>query len=265
MRYLGSVALAALIIGPAMAADLPVKAPAYKAPPAAVAVYDWTGFYIGIHGGGAWSRGDGIVDPLPSPIDFNMSREVFNLRGDRALAGVHAGYNWQPVPNALFGVEADWSWTNVRASETRPARDPAGVPFPVETITMSRNLDWLASFRARLGLTFNSFLIYGTGGLALGSVAYAGSHVSGNFIWPANLRQTEVGFVVGGGGEWGLTSNLTLRGEYLYYRLNGESVTVDSIPTSPPFQLRYTWQPHDTHVARAALTYKWGSPVVARY
>ena len=42
-RFLGSLALAAMIAGPATAADLP-----YKAPPALpVAYYDWSGIYGG--------------------------------------------------------------------------------------------------------------------------------------------------------------------------------------------------------------------------
>src|SRR5258705_13431910 len=49
---LGSVALAAMIAGPAMAADMPLKAP----PP--VVVYSWTGCYVGGHVGGKSSRSD---------------------------------------------------------------------------------------------------------------------------------------------------------------------------------------------------------------
>src|ERR1700756_2460595 len=40
----------------AVAADLSL-APLYKAPPTAAALpYDWSGFYLGINGGGGWGR-----------------------------------------------------------------------------------------------------------------------------------------------------------------------------------------------------------------
>jgi len=40
---------------PASAADLAAR-PYTKAPPMMAAIYDWSGFYIGINGGGATSR-----------------------------------------------------------------------------------------------------------------------------------------------------------------------------------------------------------------
>ena len=78
---LAGAAVAALIAGPAMAADLPVKAPPI------VPVYDWTGFYVGINGGYSFGR---------SETDFNFPgfpivSGKFNLNG--GLAGGQAGYN----------------------------------------------------------------------------------------------------------------------------------------------------------------------------
>ena len=42
---------------PAVAADLAAR-PYTKAPPMIAAVYDWSGFYIGVNGGGGWSRNE---------------------------------------------------------------------------------------------------------------------------------------------------------------------------------------------------------------
>ena len=39
----------------AFAADLAAR-PYTKAPPVVAALYDWSGFYIGINGGGVWSH-----------------------------------------------------------------------------------------------------------------------------------------------------------------------------------------------------------------
>jgi hypothetical protein len=59
-----SIVFVGLLTGPAMAADLPVKAPIYETP-AVAPVYNWTGFYVGVNGGGSWGRSnpDVVYDP----------------------------------------------------------------------------------------------------------------------------------------------------------------------------------------------------------
>jgi outer membrane immunogenic protein len=62
----GSVALIALGLSfPAMAADLEVGGPAYKAARPVVRAYDWSGFYVGGNVGGHWAfdRITTITDP----------------------------------------------------------------------------------------------------------------------------------------------------------------------------------------------------------
>ena len=54
MLIAGSIALVVLAAAPAVAADMSVRAPVPKEPP--FPVYNWTGFYVGIQGGGGWSR-----------------------------------------------------------------------------------------------------------------------------------------------------------------------------------------------------------------
>jgi outer membrane immunogenic protein len=71
--------------------------------------------------------------------------------------------------------------------------------------------------------------------------------------------------VVGAGAEWGITPNLVVRAEYLFYRLSGTSAVANGVPAFPPFQIRYGWNDFDTQVARVGLSYKFGGPVVARY
>ena len=82
---LASACLFALA-APASAADLAAR-PYTKAPVAVASVYNWTGFYLGIVGGGAWENGSG--DP--------------KMKG--GFVGGTAGYNWQTC-NVVFGVEA---------------------------------------------------------------------------------------------------------------------------------------------------------------
>ncbi len=120
---------------PAMAADL-AAAPRYtKAPEAAVAVYNWTGFYIGGFGGYAGEN---------SSADPKMSG---------GFAGGTVGYNWQSS-NIVFGLEADGGWADVNASATAFG------------ITGTSRINELGTVRGRLGFAVNQVMFYGTGGYA---------------------------------------------------------------------------------------------------
>ena len=65
MKNLRLVTAAVITLGaaaPAAAADLPARpAPYTKAPAVVAAAYDWSGFYIGINGGGGFSHNAGIL------------------------------------------------------------------------------------------------------------------------------------------------------------------------------------------------------------
>jgi hypothetical protein len=112
---LSSAVLVALIATPAMAADLPVRAPVYRAPP--VTLYDWTGFYIGGHGGWAWTQKDWR--------DGLSGVELVSYTADRSIGGVQGGYNRQ-TGAFVVGVEAQSSWGEIRkgADWTDPEPNP---------------------------------------------------------------------------------------------------------------------------------------------
>src|SRR5438105_10934060 len=128
---------------PASAADLAAR-PYTKAPVAVASVYNWTGFYLGIVGGGAWENASG--DP--------------KMKG--GFVGGTAGYNWQ-AGNVVFGVEADGAWADVSASATGAALVPG---FGVVTATASSKTDAMGTVRGRIGYAVNQVLFYGTGGYA---------------------------------------------------------------------------------------------------
>lgn len=243
----------------ALGADLPRKAPAAPPPPPP---FSWTGFYVGIHAGGAWTSGDSNFNPLPDPVSWNRSPETFDLSRSSGLVGVHLGYNWQFAPQWVVGIEGDWSWTNNSTSEFVNTRNSAGVAFaPASPAVMSRDLDWLASIRARLGflVTPNLFL-YGTGGAAFGHVNYNAtlSSVPPGTVWAVDFDKTGTGWVVGGGVEWHWASNWLLRAEYLFYRLPSETAIATGNPNNfPGFTIQYNWNDIDVNVVRAGLSYKF--------
>src|SRR3954465_1229470 len=98
--FLATVALAAFG-APALAADLggrgypyAAKAPVYAAP-----LYNWTGFYLGAHLGGAFSS------------DNNFSGLSTGNNGNgRFLGGLQGGADWQFNPNFGVGAEGQDSW-----------------------------------------------------------------------------------------------------------------------------------------------------------
>src|SRR5437660_8078172 len=119
-------------------------APYYQPGPAYNPIYTWTGFYVGINGGGGWGRSqwDGV--------------DTFDVSG--GLIGATVGYNWQ-FGGTVIGAEGDIDWSAINATTTL-----LGAPG-CET----RN-KWLATARGRLGYGFDRFLPYFTDVLALGAI-----------------------------------------------------------------------------------------------
>jgi outer membrane immunogenic protein len=177
------VGLWALAGGAAGAADLP---PYYQPGPAYNPIYTWTGFYVGINGGGGW--GSSQWDALNS----------FDVSG--GLIGGTVGYNWQ-FGQAVVGAEGDIDWSGIKGTTT------VLCPGGCET----RN-KWLATARGRLGLAFDRFLPYVTGGLAFGDINATVPILPGGSI-------SNAGWTVGAGLEVGLVSNVSLKAEYLYVDL----------------------------------------------
>jgi outer membrane immunogenic protein len=248
--------LIALLGTPALAADMAVKAP----PPPPAPAWSWTGFYIGVHAGGGWSRGDLRADYLPFP-EFGLNPTLATSNGSGALGGGQAGYNWMAAPSWLIGVEGDVSKTRINSSLTAiPTAFVTGLPVPAQPTTWSRNLEWLASARARLGYTPTpNMLLYVTGGAAWGGFNYNASFVNltaGSNNWMAPFSKTDSGYVVGGGAEWMVAAHWMLRAEYLFYHLSGTS----NLATNPVFTInpiQFTWNSTNTNVVRVGASYKF--------
>jgi len=175
------------VAAPVRAADLSV-APIYKAPPVvATPAYNWSGFYLGVNGGGAWGTSN-----WNSAGSRNLSGEV---------VGGTAGANWQ-MGHAVLGVEGDVDWSNLKGTSTA-----AGCPAGCTT-----NNDWLGTVRGRAGYAFDRFLPFVTGGLAVGDIKAGTPGLTG-------ATQTNAGWTAGGGVEFALTNNWTAKAEYLHVDL----------------------------------------------
>lgn len=207
-----AMASGAMII-PASAADLEFMPPPPPFQPA------WAGFYVGGHVGYGEADADVDVDidyfDIPDPVDeddsFSFSSD---LGGDGLIGGVQGGYNWQ-FNSLVFGIEGDISFTDwSQKSVVFDRSDVLDLGFsgldPDEDAfgTASVEIDFLASVRGRLGMAFDNFLIYGTGG-----VAWADADARARIVvddaefdltteWTGKESFDDIGFVVGGGMGW---------------------------------------------------------------
>ncbi len=258
----GIAAIAMLAAAPAFAADLRPVAPMYKAPPMMVPPQSWTGFYIGGDLGGGWSHTSGSWTGLPSAAAFGVNPTGGSLNGSSLLGGVHAGFDYQFAPTWVFGVEGDWTWTHTGGSNSQ-SWTMFGTATPVgggAATTMDATVDWLASFRGRLGyLVTPNVLAYATGGIAWGSVHYSAtaSDPATGYLASTAFSNTSDGFVVGGGLEWALTHHWSVRAEYLFYHLGNGTSTIVTPAAFPAFPSSFSWSRTNVDVARAGLSYKF--------
>ena len=186
---LASAAIVALGAASASAADLPTrKTMPYKAQPYAQ-VYNWSGFYLGVNGGGGWGDSD-------------------SSNGFRGLVGGTVGFNYQ-VSQAVFGLEGDIDWSDLR-------RSGSCAGFSCE----ARN-SWLSTVRGRLGYAFDRVMPYVTGGVAFGDIK---TSVAG--IGDSNV--TKSGWTVGGGLEAAIAGPWTAKVEYLFVDLGSGDSPVGS-------------------------------------
>jgi outer membrane immunogenic protein len=252
---LGTAALVALVAGgSAMAADQRVKAPVYKAAPP-VAAYDWTGFYVGGHVGYGWAKpgvsdpitGAPLVSPLPSPKGF--------------LGGVQAGVNYQFITGWVIGVEADFTWTNVKGSANCVVLSCA--PGGLELFGYP---DQHATLAARIGYDFNRLLAYVKAGGAWVHEDFRQTALTAGArcTVPCTASNTGTGWMVGGGLEYAWTRNWSVKVEYSYMSFDTKVLT--DVTNGVEHNIF-----NETRVlqdVKLGLNYRfdWGpSPVVAKY
>ena len=210
-----TMALTVSAVQIASAADLPTKAPVYKAPPPVVA-YNWAGFYIGAHVGGAWGNTD-----ISQFSDF-LEGGSMNVSG--AFGGGQIGFNWMASPNILLGLEADVSGGKLSGSmNTSP-------PFvSPERLLYEDKIDVFGTARGRVGYVQNNWLVYGTGGFAWAEDTLSRTQLAGNPQFSPPIGSvfshdgTRTGWTAGAGIEWGIAPHWSAKLEYLYMDFAGQN------------------------------------------
>ncbi len=204
MASVGAIALA----GSAFAADLPSRAPPpVYVPP--VPIFTWTGIYVGGQIGYAWGTSN-------TNLGDNFGDYVsFSTNNSGVIGGAHVGYNLQ-LSQFVVGLEGDVDGSSLRKSISNTALID-GVLVPT---TISGNINVQGSIRGRVGYAFDRVLLYATGG-----VAFAG--INGSISTPFgydSASTTRVGWTVGGGLEYAITNNWSVRAEYRYAQFGHSTV-----------------------------------------
>jgi outer membrane immunogenic protein len=265
--FAASVATVALFAGgSAGAADVP--APVYKAP-VAVAVYNWTGLYLGanagVSAGVAPLTQTSTFIPFPPDINNQSTHSAFG-----AVGGLQAGYNRQ-FGRVVWGIEGDIQLSGQRS-------DPSCLTFcdfnfqtpnAVQFDSVAQRIPWFATLRGRIGYAAGPTLFYLTAGAAFADIktTYSTTELA---TFNGTISDRRVGFAVGGGIEAAVFGNWTAKIEYLY---------LDFGPTNPDFRysapgggfgppgpiplLSQVFGNVSDHILRAGLNYRFGDPMQA--
>lgn len=206
-RFLLASAGAAALAGSAVAADLPLRSPPppYVPPPP---VFTWTGLYAGASVGYAWANdhasisdpgilttvvGDVVVPGVPAVF------VPFGLSPSGVIGGGQIGYNLQ-YNQWVLGLEGDVSGLSL--SQTRFAG--------FDSVRTQSNIQ--GSVRLRAGFALDRVLLYATGGAGFAGIE---NTYSSGFGFDS-IGRTRTGWTVGGGIEYAVTNNWSIRAEYRY-------------------------------------------------
>jgi outer membrane immunogenic protein len=269
-KVIGVLSTLGLTLGlaaPAMAADMAVKAP----PIVPIAIYSWTGFYVGVNGGGGFTDDRSLLvnetfagAPFVSgtwPGSGNFGKR--DVSG--GFGGGQIGYNWQR-DHFVFGLEADIEGSGISGSSLATITPYIAAPNSI-TVGFNERLDWFGTARGRVGWAWDRFLLYATGGFAYGQVK-SSMTMSDTFGFTAatTSSSTRGGFVVGGGGEYAFNNNWSVKVEYQYIDLGRRTLAATEFLGGAPslFAVNSTNR-YDYHTVRVGVNYKWGGPIVAKY
>lgn len=192
-KFLLATAATIALANVASAADLPARYPTKAVP--YVALYNWTGFYVGANIGYGWGR---------ASDDIGLST---NMNG--VIGGGQIGYNWQ-MNNLVLGVETDFQGSGQSSTQT------------VGALSLSERIRYFGTVRARLGYAWDRTLLYVTGGYAYTNIGADLSGPGGT----ASSNTTKGGGTVGAGLEYAFAGPWSAKLEYLYVDTGTQSVTL---------------------------------------
>jgi outer membrane immunogenic protein len=254
---LGTIAVVSLAAAaPASAADLAARPYAKAPPPMIAAIYDWSGFYIGINGGGGWSQkcwdrtNDAGLILTPA-----FAEGCHDASG--AVAGGQIGYRWQ-ASSWVFGLEAQGDWADLKGSRTSV--------FDIAARNQSK-IDAFGLFTGQIGYAWNSALVYVKGGAAVTGDHYRIFDIPTGVEF-ARANETRWGGVVGVGVEFGFAPNWSVAFEYDHLFMGDRDVTFSgrgAFGFAPGAFVATDRIRQDVDLATVRVNYRWGGPVISKY
>jgi outer membrane immunogenic protein len=229
------------VAAPAFGADLAPRTYTKAPPMAAAAIYDWSGFYIGINGG--WGN----------------SHDSWNLVGvggegsydaNGGTVGGQIGYRWQ-MGQIVFGVEGQGNWANFKGSNTSV----------ITGFTNQGKTDAFGLITGQVGYAFNNVLLYAKGGAAVTGNSYSIFTPAGALAGTGS-DDTRWGGAIGAGVEVGFAPNWSVGVEYDHLFMADSTINFTT-PTGAAFGTDRISQ--DIDLVTVRLNYKFGGPLVAKY
>jgi outer membrane immunogenic protein len=252
-----------------------LAAPAMAEP---IAFHRWASFYAGLNAG--FGRPQESFEVVPAgalisiPFDGSLGWGQ-SLAGSSTAGftgGGEIGYNWQPLDQLVFGLEADAQYFggSVHNDGSFHSSVPPSAPGGFATLSnsVSSTTPWFGTLRGRIGTTIvnPNLLVFATGGLAYGqekvdatitATAPGAILVS---VWPFNQSQTGFGYTLGGGAEWAVDGRWSVKAEYLYISLPAiaqVSATTFLGPSAfPTDQMSLTSSRNVLNIVRFAVNYR---------
>lgn len=240
-----------------LAADLPMKAMPYAAPP----VFSWTGCYVGVHAGA------GV-----------MHDTWTDENGTGGLAGGQLGCNYQDG-NWVFGAEGEGYWSGIKATDARSGslsnltQQFAIGGLTTDTLTAKNKYDF--SIAARAGIAFDRTLVYGKAGWVWGKFDFLSTESccgSTPVLSTSAASGTLDGLLLGAGIEHALTNNWTVKLEYNFLKYGSKELSFTSCSNSGGPTTCFadgTGTVHaDKQIFKIGANYLFnvgGAPLVAKY
>jgi outer membrane immunogenic protein len=248
------VAAAAVVSAPALAADMS----------------NWSGLYVGGNIGAMFARASGTSDFTDTTPAFSSNPQTNSFSKTGFLGGGQVGINWQFNPAWVAGMEADWDWTGKRYSFCRQT-DSTSAPCSDSSDgfeTISSKTDWLATARARLGVTAGNWLFYGTGGAALGRINTSltlnclvngcGANSTVALAATSTTSTVKVGWAAGLGAEVMLGGQWSARAEWLHVDLGTVSNMLPTVGSVGTVQTAVWSRVERFDEFRVGLNYRFG-------
>lgn len=239
-RLLLASAAVVAMSAPSFAADLAAR-PYTKAPPPIVSpATNWSGFYIGAMGG--YASSDQIRGSIPGLGGGSLNTGEL----DGGFGGGTIGYNWQaPGSQFVWGLEVDAAGASIGYSQT------------VLNVTGRDRIDALGSVTGRLGVAFDSALLYFKGGYA-----WADNEISVDVAGVNVYRESKVhsGWTIGGGFEWMFAPAWSAKAEYMYADFDKERYGAAILPPGADLGA-------SVHTFKVGVNYHfgWGGAAGTRY